>query len=95
MSHRLGDNAAIARKDKNGTIINVTEAMRREAVAELGDYYQNGATEWNLKGTRKAPENPVFLDIAAKRNCSYAEAEAWYSANMIAEMQKLIDAERA
>lgn len=81
MSHRLGDCAANMK----------TEQERRAAVTGLGDFYQNGAPEWSPK-TRTVAQNPVFLDIANRRNCTYAEAETWYANNMIAEMQKLIDA---
>lgn len=80
---RVGDNAAIARKDAGGT---VTEAMRREAVLELVNHYESGASEWALKGTRAAPQNPTILAIAAKRGCSYAEAEAFLAAQFLEDL---------
>ncbi len=92
---RIRDNAAISRKQKDGSVINVTEAMRAAAVQEMVEHYHSGVDQWNLRTSRIAPQNPVFLDIAAKRGCTYAEAEAWYSTNLVAEMQKLIDAEKA
>lgn len=92
---RIGDNAAIARKDKAGNIVTVTEAMRRDAVLELVNHYESGTADWAIKGTRAAPQNPVFLDIAARRGCTYEEAMAWYQERMVAEMQAIIDKEQA
>lgn len=81
---RIGDNAAISRKDAGGT---VTEAMRREAVIELVDHYHSGAEKWTTgTGQRAAPQNATILAIAAKRGCTYAEAEAWIAEKMLAEM---------
>ena len=91
---KIRDNAAISRKQKDGTVINITEDMRRSAVLEMVTHLQSADT-WNMRASKIAPQNPVFLDVATRRNCTYAEAEAWYSANMISEMQKLIDAEKA
>ena len=82
---RIGDNAAIARKDAGGT---VTEAMRREAVLELVAHYESGASEWALKATRAAPQNPTILAIAAKLNISYVEAEAEIQRRMLAEIEE-------
>lgn len=85
MGHRLGDNAAIQKSEENG--FKVTEQMRRDAVAELGDYYAGGATEWNLKGAARAPkENPIILQIATKRKITYAEAEAFLAAQFLTDM---------
>ena len=42
---RIGDNAAIARK-QGDTIITVTEAMRRDAVQELVTHYESGSVDW-------------------------------------------------
>lgn len=91
---RLGDNAAISRKQKDGTVINVTEQMRRDAVAELVNHYESGAENWELRTSKQPAQNPVFLDIATRRNCSYVEAEAWYNEKLVAEMQSIIDAEK-
>jgi hypothetical protein len=90
MSHRLGDNAAITRKQKDGTVITVTEQMRRDAVAELGDFYMNGATAWDMRGGSRAPvQNPTILAIAAKRGCSYADAETWLANQFLGEITSL------
>lgn len=70
---RLGDNAAISRKQKDGTIITVTEKMRRDAVATLGDYYMGGATAWN--SGRASAESAPIRALADSRGITYAEAE--------------------
>lgn len=82
---RLGDAAAIPREQKDGSVITVTEAMRREAVAELVTHYEGGAVEWNLKGSpRTAAPNPAIAALAQALGKTYAEAEA-HIANMALE----------
>jgi hypothetical protein len=72
-SQRIGDNAAIARKDaKTSAVINVTEAMRRDAVAELVGHYESGAMEWTIDGG--ARQNPAIAKMAARLGISYEEA---------------------
>jgi len=81
---RVGDNAAIARKDAGGT---VTEAMRREAVLELVNYYEGGADKWEITGRTRAPtQNATILKIAAAMNITYAEAEAEVQRRMLDEI---------
>lgn len=70
---RLGDNAAISRKQKDGTVITVTEQMRRDAVAQLGDHYMSGASVWNT--ARASAESAPIRALADKRGITYAEAE--------------------
>lgn len=85
IEQKTRDNAAIARKDaKTGVVINVTEAMRAAAVQEMVDRLNRGV--WNEKSARIAPQNPTILAIAAKRGCTYAEAEAHIAATMLAEL---------
>ncbi len=84
---RIGDAAALSRKGPDGTILTITEAMRREAVLELVTHYESGADTWNLAGrTRSAPQNPTILAIAAKMGKTYAEAEAYIQEKMLAEL---------
>ena len=71
---RLGDAAAISRKQKDGTVITVTEAMRRAEVVALGTYYTGGATAWNAG--RAATESPAIQAIATRKGITYAEADA-------------------
>ena len=83
---KIRDNAAISRKQKDGTVIDVTEAMRRDAVQEMVTHLTT-STAWNMvKAQRAAPQNPTILAIANKRGCTYAEAEAWIAEKMLAEM---------
>ena len=89
---RIGDNAAISRKQKDGSVIVVTEAMRRDAVEEMVAHYESGADGWDMRGgARVVPPNPAFVKIAEMRGCTYAEAQAWYNEKLIAEMQAMID----
>ena len=83
MSHRLGDNAAINRKDVPGGI--VTEKMRRAAVAELGDFYATGTAEWDMRGGTRAPtQNAAILALAAALGKTYGETEAFIASGAIA-----------
>jgi len=73
MCHRLGDAAAIQKSADNG--YKVTEAMRRVEVAALGDYYQGGATDWNVRvasGPRKPAINPIWAKLAEARGVEYS-----------------------
>jgi len=86
-SARIGDNAAYARKQPDGSVIVVTEEMRRNAVKELVDHYESGTEKWEIKGTGRAPaQNPVIAGIATKRGITYAEAEAFLAAQFLTDM---------
>ena len=78
---RLRDNAAIARKQKDGTVITVTEAMRADAVRELVTHYESGATVWTVKA--KPAEDPTIRKIADKLGVTYAEAQAEVARKML------------
>lgn len=83
---KIRDNAAIPRKQKDGSIITVTEAMRRDAVQEMVTHLCTSTT-WNMAArTKAAPQNPTILAIAAKRGCTYAEAEAFIAEQMLGEL---------
>lgn len=84
---RIGDNAAISRKQKDGTIITVTEQMRRDAVLELVNHYESGTEQWELRTAKAPAQNPTILAIAQKRGCSYAEAEAFLASQFLDEMK--------
>lgn len=82
---RIGDNAAIQKSAENGYV--VTEAMRREAVLELVNHYHSGTVDWSPKQRVKTvAQNPHILAIAAKRGCSYEDAQAWFTAKLMAEL---------
>lgn len=84
---RIGDNAAIARKDKDGKVIVVTEAMRRDAVLELVNHYETGTKDWALRTIRAPAQSPTIAAIATKLGCTYAEAEAKVAEQMLNDMQ--------
>lgn len=78
LHNRCKDMAAIERQQRDGTVITVTERMRRDAVKAGIDHYESGTVEWNLKGgTRPAPQNAAILAIAAKMGKTYEETEAF------------------
>ncbi len=83
---KIRDNAAIARKQKDGTVVTVTEAMRRAAVEEMVGHLHRNET-WNMKASaRVAPQNPTILAIAAKLGITYTEAEAEVARRMLADI---------
>ena len=83
---RIGDNAAIQKSAENN--YTVTETMRREAVSELVDHYASGSADWSPKAKAKAEKlNPHIMAIAQKRNCTYEEAQAWFNAKLMAELE--------
>jgi hypothetical protein len=84
---RIGDNAAIAKSAENDW--KVTEEMRRNEILALVAHYASGTTEWNVRASAKAPkQSATMLAIAAKRGCTYAEAEEWFAAKMLAELSE-------
>lgn len=82
---KIRDAAAIARKQKDGTVLTVTEQMRRDAVEGMVKHLTTSA-DWNQKGGGVVRQHPAILAIAAKRGCTYAEAEAWVAEQALAEM---------
>lgn len=88
MAARIGDNAAIQKSAENGFV--VTEAMRREAVLELVTHYTSGSIEWNLKvAGHKAPQHPLWQQLAIKRGVSYEVIAAEKTAEVLAELAAL------
>ena len=84
---RIGDNAAIAKSAENGW--KVTEEMRRNEILAMVTHYTSGTTEWNVRASAKAPkQSATMLAIASKRGCTYAEAEEWFAAKMLAELSE-------
>lgn len=87
---RIRDRAAIQRTKENN--FTVTEEMRRNAVLEMVTHYESGTDQWNLRAAATPKLNPVFVDIAARRGCSYEEAEKWYAEKLVNDIQAMIDA---
>ncbi len=82
---KIRDNAAIARKQKDGTVITVTEAMRRDAVQEMVTHLLT-ADSWNMKGNRTPARNPTWEAIAAKRGMTY---EAYIAERAAKDLEEL------
>lgn len=82
---RIGDNAAIARKDVPGG--KVTETMRRDAVMALVAHYESGSAEWETRTARPKAQNSVIAAIAEKRGITYAEAEQFLAVQFLNEME--------
>lgn len=86
-SHRIGDHAAISRNGPNGSVVTVTEEMRRNAVLEMVTHLESGTENWDMaKGTRGPVQHPVFLAIAVKLGISYDEAVAKVQGDNLAEL---------
>lgn len=47
---KIGDAAALSRKQKDGSVKTVTEAERAAEVARMVGRFEGGATEWNERG---------------------------------------------
>ena len=86
---RLRDNAAIARKQRDGSVITVTEAMRRDAIAELVNHYEGGATSWTVKAGAVRSLNPTWLALAERRGVSYDVVAAEKAAADLAELEAM------
>ena len=67
----IGDTAAIPKLQPNGTVIMVTEAMRRAKVAERAAYLESGTTAWTVRAAKASVQNPIWLAMATKRGVSY------------------------
>lgn len=85
---RLKDAAALSRNNPDGSVRNITEHMRREAIANLAKHYESGSADWNVRtATAKiAPQNPVIAAIALKRGITYAAAEAFLADQFLSEI---------
>lgn len=86
---RIGDNAAIARKGKDGVVITVTEAMRREAIVEMVNHYHSGTEQWNMRAAAVKSLNPTWFAIAEKRGVSYETIAAEKAAADLAELKAM------
>ena len=87
MCHRLGDAAALSRTMPDGSVRVITEAMRREAVAEIAAHYEGGSEAWEMRTTRAPARNPVWEAIAAKRGVEYDVVAAEKVAADLAELE--------
>ena len=82
---RLGDSAAISRKQPDGSIITVTEQMRRDAISPLVAHYEDSANySWDTK--RASPQIPALIELAKKLGKTYAEVEEMLVADALAKI---------
>jgi hypothetical protein len=84
---RLGDAAAISRTQKDGTVITVTEEMRRNAVLELVTHYESGSESWTTTAAKQPKQNAAILAFATKHGLDYAAAEAKIANMMLDEIK--------
>ena len=88
---RIGDNAAIAKSPENN--FTVTEAMRREEVANMASFYCNADNhDWNMKvaaGPKKPAINPTWAKMAEMKGCDYATIAAEMAERDIAELMAM------
>ena len=82
----IRDQAALSRKQKDKTIVTITEEMRHAEIQARVAYLESGAKEWSVRGPKAAPQNATILAIAAKLGITYGEAEAEVARRMLAEM---------
>lgn len=74
--HRLGDAAAIPRALPDGRVITVTEAMRRDEVLKLVEYYEGGAEDWNVKKAEGGKRETGAIVIRAIMEATGKDSEA-------------------
>lgn len=70
---RIGDGAALSRKQKDGTVITITEQMRRDEIVRLVEHYESGTPDWELG--RKEFIDPRAVKLAEAKGISVNEAK--------------------
>lgn len=73
-SARIGDTAALSRKDKDGSTRTITEADRRAEIERAVAHYESGSAEWELG--KVAARDPRATKLAEAKGISYDEARA-------------------
>lgn len=86
---KIGDAAALSRKQPDGSVIKVTEQMRRDEVARLVDRFEGGAHEWNERGS--PARVPAIAALAAAKGITYEECLA----ELAAEAARLVSSAAA
>jgi hypothetical protein len=86
MCHRLGDMAALSRKQSDGTIVTITEAMRRASIEEGCKHYESGTLNWDMHTVRVPVQNPVIQQIADKLGITYEAAQAKIAEQFLNEL---------
>ncbi len=90
-SARIGDGAALSRKQKDGTVIDITEQMRRDEIQRLVSHYESGTEAWDLKAQQS--QNPLILALAAQMGVDYAEAARRLGSTEIDKLAAFLSAE--
>lgn len=83
-SARIGDSAALSRKQKDGSIVTITEQMRRDEIVRLVEHYESGTAEWDMG--RTPSQNPLILALAQAKGVDYATMAAKLGTDEIAKM---------
>lgn len=84
---KIRDNAALSRKQKDGTIVTITEAMRREEAVAMRDHLESGG-DWNARTAAAPKQNAAILALATALGKTYAETEAFIASGAIAGLMK-------
>jgi len=84
--NKHGDCAAISRKGEDGSVIEITEQMRRDAVlASCERFVVEGAT-WEQRSARAPTQDKFILAMAAKFGIMYEAAQAKIAEAFLGEM---------
>lgn len=86
-SARIGDSAALSRKQKDGSIITITEQMRRDEIVRMVEHYESGTAEWEMG--RTPSQNPLILAMAQSAGVDYATMAQKIGTDELAEFAKL------
>lgn len=87
---RIGDCAALSRKQADGSVRTITEQMRRDEILAAVQHYESGTTAWEMRSAQRAPaQNPLWAAIAAKRNVAYDVIAKEYADKAMAELAEL------
>lgn len=82
---KIRDAAALSRKQPDGSVIEITEAMRRAEAVAMRDHLESGGA-WNVRVAAAPKQNATIAAIAEKMGISYKEAEAEVARRMLADM---------
>ena len=84
---KIRDAAALSRKQADGSVIEITEAMRRAEAVAMRDHLESGGA-WNVRVAAAPKQNAAILALATRLGKTYAETEAILAGDAIAELMK-------
>lgn len=73
LQDRMKDVAALSRKQPDGSVIDITEKMRRDEMVRIRDHFESGSTEWQMG--RTTPIDPRAVKLAEAKGISIEEAK--------------------